>query len=187
MATTFPNWSRLCPTTTCTRRWSRLWRTARSWPTTWSTRSRRSWWTRLRPRLSLTRPSLQWVGLLSRADLSGALFLLVISILRHGHLANWFNQYTNVCLACHRHVRLQETSSWVFAFENQPSGTQSFGSHWWSGKYLIYLTKLHWVECFIWFIKVAARLISHAGSLTNLAKYPASTIQILGAEKALFR
>ena len=34
---------------------------------------------------------------------------------------------------------------------------------------------------------VAARLISHAGSLTNLAKAPASTIQILGAEKALFR
>merc|ERR1712083_298089 len=34
---------------------------------------------------------------------------------------------------------------------------------------------------------VGARLISHAGSLTNLAKYPASTIQILGAEKALFR
>jgi nucleolar protein 56 len=34
---------------------------------------------------------------------------------------------------------------------------------------------------------VAARLISHAGSLVNLAKYPASTIQILGAEKALFR
>ncbi len=30
-------------------------------------------------------------------------------------------------------------------------------------------------------------MISHAGSLTNLAKYPASTIQILGAEKALFR
>lgn len=34
---------------------------------------------------------------------------------------------------------------------------------------------------------VAARLIAHAGSLTNLAKYPASTVQILGAEKALFR
>jgi len=34
---------------------------------------------------------------------------------------------------------------------------------------------------------VTARLISHAGSLTNLAKYPASTVQILGAEKALFR
>jgi nucleolar protein 56 len=34
---------------------------------------------------------------------------------------------------------------------------------------------------------VGARLIAHAGSLTNLAKYPASTIQILGAEKALFR
>ena len=32
-----------------------------------------------------------------------------------------------------------------------------------------------------------ARLIAHAGSLTNLAKYPASTVQILGAEKALFR
>jgi hypothetical protein len=26
-----------------------------------------------------------------------------------------------------------------------------------------------------------------AGSLVNLAKYPASTVQILGAEKALFR
>merc|ERR1719491_1068174 len=34
---------------------------------------------------------------------------------------------------------------------------------------------------------VGARLISHAGSLMNLAKFPASTIQILGAEKALFR
>ena len=34
---------------------------------------------------------------------------------------------------------------------------------------------------------VGSKLISHSGSLTNLAKYPASTIQILGAEKALFR
>ena len=34
---------------------------------------------------------------------------------------------------------------------------------------------------------VTARLISHSGSLSTLAKYPASTIQILGAEKALFR
>lgn len=34
---------------------------------------------------------------------------------------------------------------------------------------------------------VGARLISHSGSLNNLAKAPASTIQILGAEKALFR
>jgi len=34
---------------------------------------------------------------------------------------------------------------------------------------------------------VGARLIAHAGSLINLAKFPASTIQILGAEKALFR
>merc|ERR1712179_494048 len=34
---------------------------------------------------------------------------------------------------------------------------------------------------------VGARLISRAGSLTNLAKAPASTVQILGAEKALFR
>ena len=34
---------------------------------------------------------------------------------------------------------------------------------------------------------VAARLVSHSGSLSALAKYPASTIQILGAEKALFR
>ncbi|CAM9355444.1 unnamed protein product [Choristocarpus tenellus] len=34
---------------------------------------------------------------------------------------------------------------------------------------------------------VGARLISKAGSLTSLAKCPASTVQILGAEKALFR
>lgn len=34
---------------------------------------------------------------------------------------------------------------------------------------------------------VGARLISHAGSLVNFAKHPASTVQILGAEKALFR
>ena len=34
---------------------------------------------------------------------------------------------------------------------------------------------------------VGARLIAHAGSLMNLSKQPASTVQILGAEKALFR
>eukprot|EP01006_Ploeotia_vitrea_P006582 TRINITY_DN13961_c0_g1_i1.p1 TRINITY_DN13961_c0_g1~~TRINITY_DN13961_c0_g1_i1.p1 ORF type:complete len:405 (-),score=67.47 TRINITY_DN13961_c0_g1_i1:164-1378(-) len=34
---------------------------------------------------------------------------------------------------------------------------------------------------------LGARLISHAGSLTNLAKAPASTVQLLGAEKALFK
>lgn len=34
---------------------------------------------------------------------------------------------------------------------------------------------------------IGAKLIAKAGSLTNLAKAPASTIQILGAEKALFR
>lgn len=34
---------------------------------------------------------------------------------------------------------------------------------------------------------VGARLIAQAGSLLTLAKYPASTVQILGAEKALFR
>jgi len=34
---------------------------------------------------------------------------------------------------------------------------------------------------------VGARLISHAGSLMSLAKHPSSTVQILGAEKALFR
>ncbi|KAI9096083.1 nucleolar protein 56-like protein [Phlyctochytrium arcticum] len=34
---------------------------------------------------------------------------------------------------------------------------------------------------------VGARLIAHAGSLVNLCKLPASTVQILGAEKALFR
>jgi nucleolar protein 56 len=35
--------------------------------------------------------------------------------------------------------------------------------------------------------QIGARLICQAGSLTNLAKFPASTVQILGAEKALFR
>ncbi|EOY11188.1 Nop domain - like 4 [Theobroma cacao] len=34
---------------------------------------------------------------------------------------------------------------------------------------------------------VGARLIAHGGSLMNLAKQPGSTVQILGAEKALFR
>merc|ERR1712226_1163638 len=34
---------------------------------------------------------------------------------------------------------------------------------------------------------VGARLISQAGSLMSLAKHPSSTLQILGAEKALFR
>jgi len=34
---------------------------------------------------------------------------------------------------------------------------------------------------------VGARILARAGNLTNLAKMPASTIQVLGAEKALFR
>lgn len=34
---------------------------------------------------------------------------------------------------------------------------------------------------------IGARLISHAGSLKHLAELPSSTIQLLGAEKALFR
>lgn len=34
---------------------------------------------------------------------------------------------------------------------------------------------------------VGARLMARAGSLMNLAKHPASTVQILGAEKAFFR
>lgn len=34
---------------------------------------------------------------------------------------------------------------------------------------------------------IAAKLISKAGSLLNLAKCSASTIQIMGAEKALFK
>ncbi|OIR57738.1 MAG: U3 snoRNP protein Nop56 [Amphiamblys sp. WSBS2006] len=34
---------------------------------------------------------------------------------------------------------------------------------------------------------MGARLISHSGGLSNLAKCPSSTVQILGAEKALFR
>jgi len=35
--------------------------------------------------------------------------------------------------------------------------------------------------------KIAAEMLSRAGSLTKLAMMPASTIQLLGAEKALFR
>jgi len=35
--------------------------------------------------------------------------------------------------------------------------------------------------------RVGAKLIAHASSLVNLAKCPASTLQIMGAEKALFR
>jgi nucleolar protein 56 len=34
---------------------------------------------------------------------------------------------------------------------------------------------------------ISARLLSSAGGLENLAKMPASTVQVLGAEKALFR
>ena len=34
---------------------------------------------------------------------------------------------------------------------------------------------------------LAARLVSTAGSLQNLAKMPASTVQVIGAEKALFK
>ena len=34
---------------------------------------------------------------------------------------------------------------------------------------------------------IAAKLIAHAGSLRRLSAFPASTVQILGAEKALFR
>ena len=35
--------------------------------------------------------------------------------------------------------------------------------------------------------EVGARLISRAGSLQNLAKYPASKVQLLGAEKKMLR
>jgi len=34
---------------------------------------------------------------------------------------------------------------------------------------------------------VGSKLIAHAGSLISLAKYPASTVQILGAERTLFK
>ena len=36
-------------------------------------------------------------------------------------------------------------------------------------------------------IEMMALLVTYAGSLMNLAKHPSSTVQILGAEKALFR
>jgi nucleolar protein 56 len=34
---------------------------------------------------------------------------------------------------------------------------------------------------------IASRLLAYSGSLLNLAKLPSSTVQLLGAEKALFR
>ena len=34
---------------------------------------------------------------------------------------------------------------------------------------------------------IGAKLLTHAGGLNSLSKLPSSTIQILGAEKALFR
>lgn len=36
---------------------------------------------------------------------------------------------------------------------------------------------------FAYWVLLGARLIAHTGSLLNLAKQPASTVQILGAEK----
>ncbi len=50
-------------------------------------------------------------------------------------------------------------------------------------------TRLHaYALCLVRaYVFASVCLHSHAGSLTNLAKYPASTVQILGAEKALFR
>ena len=51
--------------------------------------------------------------------------------------------------------------------------------------FLFYIYFLYW-KPILTFIRIQ-QLISHAGSLTNLAKAPASTVQILGAEKALFR
>ena len=36
-------------------------------------------------------------------------------------------------------------------------------------------------------VTMAAKLIEHTGSLKRLAEMPASTLQVLGAEKALFR
>jgi len=36
-------------------------------------------------------------------------------------------------------------------------------------------------------VTIAAKLVEHAGSMKRLAEMPASTIQVLGAEKALFR
>ena len=60
-------------------------------------------------------------------------------------------------------------------------------------KYLIYeylkikIRKLSPNLSFLIGETLAARLISKTGSLKNLSKYPSSTIQILGSEKALFR
>lgn len=52
-------------------------------------------------------------------------------------------------------------------------------------KWYFFFNLTHYLSLIL--IKVGARLISRAGSLINLSKYPSSTVQILGAEKALFR
>ncbi len=36
-------------------------------------------------------------------------------------------------------------------------------------------------------VKIAAEFLEHAGSLSKLASFPASTLQVMGAEKSLFR
>ena len=57
--------------------------------------------------------------------------------------------------------------------------------------YEIYLNELEKVTCpnfaTVGGITIAANLIRHTGSLKRLVEMPASTLQILGAEKALFR
>ena len=61
-----------------------------------------------------------------------------------------------------------------------------------SDKYLIHHSSTHFLSFVLSRIHSCSSLtflsiLSQAGSLTNLAKAPASTVQILGAEKALFR
>ncbi|MBI2134689.1 hypothetical protein HYU09_01750 [Candidatus Woesearchaeota archaeon] len=59
------------------------------------------------------------------------------------------------------------------------------------GHYEIYLKELEKEACpnlaEVIGVTMAAKLIGHAGSLKRLAEMPASTLQVLGAEKALFR
>lgn len=90
-------------------------------------------------------------------------------VFRPGSFTSWFDQCPTVRSKGHESIWIQKKSLWVSSNKDEWHCTKSDIIDWWN----------------CW--RLGARLISHAGSLSNLAKCAASTLQILGAEKALFR
>jgi len=80
----------------------------------------------------------------------------------------------------------EEDLSSIMLLATQINNNYRLRSH-----YESYLSKIEKKHCLnlaiIAGVTMAAKLIEHAGSLRRLAEMPASTLQILGAEKALFR